>query len=314
MTPASFAEVVEEYLRFRRGLGFELETPAWMLRDFARYADGLEHQGPLTIDLAVQWARSGCSGSPAQASRRLGAVRAFARYQAGFDPATEVPPVGMLGFVHQRRKQPHIYSDAEIAALLQHARLLRPRGGLRPRTYVAFFSLLVSTGLRLSEARRLVPSDVDLVDGVVTIRESKFRKSRLVPLHPTTMEALSRYAAHRGAFGPGCFFRTDRAPALSRAAVGTTFRRLRQRLDWIAEGRARHPRIHDLRHTFAVRRLLSWYREGVNVDRKILALATYMGHAKVTYTYWYLSAVPELMAITSQRFEQFAKANTRSAS
>jgi integrase len=305
MTPPNFLDLVEEYLSFRRRLGFELETQAWMLRDFARYADGIGHQRHLTIDLAVRWARAGCSNNPAQASRRLLAVRAFARHRAMLDPATEVPPVGLFGPL-PRRKQPHIYSDAEIAALLRQATLLSPHNGLRPRTYVAFFSLLISTGLRLSEACRLATSDVDLVNGVLTIRETKFRKSRLVPLHPTTTEALSCYAAQRNAFGPGYFFRTDQLLTLAHATVQQTFSRLRLRLGWTAEGRARRPRIHDLRHTFAVRRLLHWYEEGVELDRKILALATYMGHAKVTYTYWYFSAVPELMAIASQRFERFA--------
>ena len=317
MTPPSFLDLVEQYLVFRRGLGFDLKSPGWALRDFARYADRIGHQGHVTIDLAVQWALSSCSNVPAQAARRLGIVRQFARHRAVFDPATEIPPVGLLGRV-PRRKRPHIYSDAEVAALLQQARVLLPRRGLRPRTYVAFFSLLASTGLRLSEACRLTPSDVDLANGVLTVRESKFRKSRLVPLHPTATQALTRYAAYRdtcrGAPRSGCFFRTDRAPALRRAAVKKTFSRLRHRLRWTAEGRARRPRIHDLRHTFAVRRLLRWYEEGADVDRKILALATYLGHAKVTDTYWYISAVPELMAIVSQRFERFAHREQESAS
>ncbi len=209
-------------------------------------------------------------------------------------------------------------SDEEVAALLRQASLLLPRDGLRPRTYVVFFSLLISTGLRLSEACHLTPTDVDLADGVLTIREGKFRKSRLVPLHPTATQALTRYAVYRDARrdGPrsGCFFRTDRAPALSRPAVEKTFSRLRDRLGWTAQGRARRPRIMDLRHTFAVRRLLRWYQDGVDVDRKILALATYLGHARVTDTYWYLSAVPELMAVASQRFERFARQEQEYAS
>lgn len=309
MTPPSLHHLVKEYLALRRGLGFDLETPRWLLLDFARYADRIGHRGPVTIDLAVQWALSSHSGDSAQAVRRLSAVRQFARHLAIFDPATEIPPVGLLGRV-PRRKPPHIYCDAELGALLQQARLLLPRGGLRPRSYVAFFSLLVSTGLRLSEACCLTTGDVDLVDGVLTVRESKFRKSRLVPLHPTATQALTRYAAYRDgcrtAPRSGYFFRTERAPALTRAAVEKTFSRLRDRLGWTAQGRVRRPRIHDLRHTFAVRRLLRWYEDGADVDRKILALATYLGHAKATDTYWYLSAVPELMALSSQRFERFA--------
>jgi integrase len=310
MTPPSMLHLVEEYLVFRRGLGFALESPEWMLLDFGRYADRVEHQGPMTTDLAVQWALSSRSSDRAQAARRLSAVRQFARHRAVFDSGTEIPPVGLLGRFG-RRKQPHVYDDAEVAALLDQASLLLPSGGLRSRTYVTFFSLLVSTGLRLSEACRLAPGDVDLARGVLTVREGKFRKSRLVPLHPTATQALTRYAAYRDACREAPqstgFFRTHRASVLTRAAVEKTFARLRKRLGWTAHGRARRPRIHDLRHTFVVRRLLRWYEDGAEVDRKIQALATYLGHTKVTDTYWYLSAVPELMAITSQRFERFAR-------
>ena len=237
-------------------------------------------------------------------------MRQFARYRALVDPATEVPPVGLLGRDSRRRSRPHIYTEAEIAVLLQQARSLRPRGGLRPATYVAFFALLASTGLRPSEARRLTDDDADLVDGILTIRETKFRKSRLVPLHPTTTRALRRYADRRDACPAAprseYFFRTEQSPRLTRTAVETTFRRIKRRLDWTAQGRTRQPRIHDLRHTFVVRRLLRWHQEGADVDRKILALATYLGHAGVAHTYWYCTAVPELLATTGQRFERFA--------
>ena len=249
------------------------------------------------------------SSNPAQAVRRLAAVRQFARHRALLDPATEVPPVGLLGRI-PRRPPPHIYTEAEGAALLQQASRLRPEHGLRPATYVAYFALLVSTGLRLSEACLLTTNDVDLVNGVLVIRETKFRKSRLVPLHPSTTEALVRYADRRN----GCraaprseyFFRTERSPRLQRHGVEKTFAGIRQRLGWAGHGRTRQPRIHDLRHTFVTRRLLRWCQDGADVDRKILALATYLGHAKVTDTYWYCTAVPELLGSTSQRFERFA--------
>ena len=252
MMPPSLLDLVDEYLAFRRGLGFKLESLSWILRDFGRYADGIGHKGHITIDLAVRWALCTRSGDPAHAARRLSAVARFAQHRAVFDPATEVPPAGLLGPVSKHRKQPHIYSDVEITALLREAALLWPRNGLRPRTYVAFFSLLLSTGLRLSEACRLVDQDVDLAEGVLTVRESKFRKSRLVPLHPTTTRALRRYGAQCdsccGAPQRERFFRTDRAPTLSRKAVHSTFSSLRKRLGWSAQGRARCPRIQDMRH------------------------------------------------------------------
>jgi integrase len=190
MTPPRFIDVVEAYLTVRRGLGFDLESPGWQLRDFARYADGIGHRGHVTTDLAVQWASASRSRDPAQAVRRLSVVRSFARYRAAFDAATDIPPPGLLGRL-PGRKPPHIYSAAEIAALLHAAHRLYPRHGLRPDTYVALFSLLIATGLPLSEACHLLPRDVDVANGIQTVREGKCRKSRLIPLHPTAILALS---------------------------------------------------------------------------------------------------------------------------
>jgi integrase len=241
-------------------------------------------------------------------------VRKFARHCAALDPATQIPPAGLLGR-GSVRKSPHIYSDAEVSALLREAALVGPPGGLLSRTLVAIFSLMASTGLRVSEACRLAHRDVDLEQGVLVIRESKFRKSRLVPVHPTVAAALGRYASERDRIKPRSefFFRTDRARRITRNTVERILIRLRPRLGWTCEGRARLPRAHDLRHTFAVRRLLLWYEEGADIDRKVLALSTYLGHTAPSYTYWYLSAVPELLAITSRRFEAFATRDERSA-
>lgn len=317
MTHSNVIGWVEEYLAFRRGLGFQLETPAWSLRSFARYAEQVGHCGPITVDLATRWALTTRSKDPAQAARRLKIIRPFVRHRALIDPGTEIPPSDLLGRL-PRRKQPHIYSDLEIAALLEQARHMLPRGGLNPRTYVTFFSLLVSTGLRLSEASHLTCSDVDLDRGLLTIRGSKFRKSRWVPLHPSTTLALTRYAAYRNAAmrddHSGFFFRTKHASRLTPAAVEKAFARIRRRLGWSAQGRARRPRLHDCRHTFTVRRLLRWYDEGADVGQKTFALSNYLGHAKVTDTYWYLTGVPELMAIASQRFERLAQQQQESAS
>jgi len=315
MRPTTLLPLVEEYLVFRRGLGFSLETQACQLSNFARYAEQVRHRGPITIELAVGWASTG-SNNPGRAARRLSAVRQFARYLATLDPKTEVPPLGLLGRVPHHR-QAHIYSDAELSELLHQASLLHPRNSLRPRTYVAFFSLLASTGLRLSEGCALEPGDVDLDAGILTVRGGKFRKARLVPLHPSATEALARYAAERDACCKAGlsqrFFRTERV-ALNPEAVEKTFSRIRQRLGWTAEGRTQRPRIHDIRHTFAVRRLLGWYREGADLERKVLALSMYLGHAKVSDTYWYLTGVPELMAIAAERFERFACAEEEGGS
>ncbi len=315
MSASTLSAQVEDYLVMREELGFDIESQRWALRDFARYAGKFGHRGPVTADLAVRWALSTNPGQPARAERRLAQVRRFAAHRAVYEPKTEVPAAGSIARIPRRRHQPHIYSDAEVSALLCECARLLPHNGLRPRTYAAFFSLLASTGLRLSEARHLTSHDVDLDQGVLMIRAAKFRKERLVPLHPTSIEALAVYVHRRDASPnvaqPKVFFCTDRGQTLQRAAVETTVSRLRDRLGWSSVGRAGRPRIHDLRHTFAVRRLLRWYKDGVDVDRKTLALATYLGHAKVTDTYWYLSAVPELLAVTSARFQQFARADLK---
>jgi len=309
MRKSSMSALVEEYIAVRRTLGYDVKTHGHLLRMFGRFADESGHRGPLTIEFAVRWACSSGSKDPANAARRLGVVRRFAQHRVAFDQATEVPPAGLLGR-GTLRKPPHIYTDAEISTLLRALAALRPRGALRPRTYVTLVSLLLSTGLRITEARQLRRDDVDLRGGVLTIRAGKFRKSRLVPLHPSAIEPLRRYAEFRDARErpprSEFFFRTDRAPFITWQATNSTIWDLRHRLGWTATGRARLPRYHDLRHTFAVRRLIRWQEEGIDVNRVILHLATYLGHAEVGSTYWYLTAVPELMALTGKRFEQFA--------
>lgn len=298
----------EEYLELRRGLGFELVATERHLLEFAGFLDRHAPHGPLTVDLALRWVTSVRSRDPGYLAIRLSAVRGFARHLVAFDQRTEIPPRAILG--RARRKPPHIYSDEEISALLHAAAGLRPKGGLRSHAYVAYFALLASTGLRMAEACRLLCADVDLADGVMTIREGKFRKSRLVPLHHSAVAALVRYASRRDRL-PGVprsdhFFRTDASSCLTPRAVFMTFRRLRRQLGWPTQGRTRLPRLHDLRHTFAVRRLLDWQLQGIDVDRKIAALSTYLGHARVTDTYWYLTALPELLAVSAQRFDRFA--------
>jgi len=307
---ATLVDHARDYLAMRRRLGFVLVSQGRSLLAFARYADRVRPGAPLTVDLAVEWATATRSTDPSCAARRLAVVRGFARHRALFDPATQVPPTGLIG-TRYRRKPPHVYSSREIAALLGQAAALRPHGGLRPRTFVTLLGLMLCTGLRVSEARKLTCRDVDLHAGVITVREGKFRKSRLVPLHPSTVEALRRYAAERDAC-PGTppsdhFFRTERLAVLSRMAVQSTFAKMRRRLRWSTEGRARMPRLQDTRHTFVVTRLLRWHVDGVDVDHRIAALATYLGHAKVSDTYWYLSAVPELMAVVGERFGHFAR-------
>jgi integrase/recombinase XerD len=304
----SVAEVVEGYIMMRRGLGYRSVTAERSLREFARYLDG--HDGPIPLEMSLEWAASGSSADPCNPARRLARIRGLLRYLHAMDGTTEVPVPGLLGPVGHR-KPPHVYSDVEIGDLLATAASLDPLDGLRPRCYVTLFGLLACTGLRISEALALACEDVDLDGAVITVRAGKRGLTRLVPLHPSAVVALSDYVCERqrrhGHPEAGdAFFRTDVSAQVSYNAAQHAFSVVRQRLGWTAAGRARAPRIHDLRHRMVVRRIEAWHAQGANVDAKIAVLATYLGHIEVRDVYWYLSAVPELMNIIGQRFEAFA--------
>ena len=187
---------VEEYLRFRRGLGYRLKIEGQMLQNFGCFADASGHRGPLTVELALRWAQSAEGCDRLYWARRLEVVRCFARHLAVAEPRTEIPGRRLLGPAH-RRTVPHIYTAHELTALLAAARRLSSADGLRPRTYVTLIGLLACTGLRISEALRLAQVDVDFGRGVLKIRETKFRKTRFVPLHPTAVAALRAYANKR---------------------------------------------------------------------------------------------------------------------
>ncbi len=311
MTAApTMVALVDEYLALRRQLGFALHSPGQQLLGFARYADKIGHRGPITVELAVRWARLPEGTRPSWWARRLQIVGGFARHRSLFDPGTEIPPAGLLGPL-SRRATPHIYSETEIAALLRAAAELAPAGGLRPHTYVTLLGLLIAAGLRISEALRLGRDDVDLHSGVLAVQRTKFRKSRLVPLHPSTVLALANYARRRDQHHPHTaartFFLSEIGTPLGASGVAGTFDTLRVKLGWTKNREGRRPRLHDMRHTMAVRTLLRWYREGTDVDRKMPALSTYLGHVEVSDTYWYLTAVPELMALTAARFQAFRR-------
>jgi integrase len=304
----SMVDSVDEYLDYRRRLGFLLRIEGRMLLAFARYADRSGHRGPLTTELAVRWARLSPDAAPPYQARRLQVVRGFARYRAILDPATEIPPEGLLGPA-RRRTAPHIYSEAELSALLAAARRLASPTGLRPRTYATLIGLLSCTGLRIAEALKLARSDVDWDHATLTIHETKFHKSRLVPLRPTTVQALEAYARFRDRCHPipqtDAFFVPERGTPLPYARVRITFRGLRTHLPGPPRPEGRTPRIDDIRHTFACRRLLRWYADGADLDHAVLTLSTYLGHAQVSDTYWYLTGIPELLNLAAARFEQF---------
>jgi integrase len=298
------------YIELRRGLGYRSPSQERMLRAFARHLDQGGHDGPVPLEQTLDWAASTVSADPCNPARRLAMVRGFLRHLSARDGATEVPAPGLLGPAGHRRP-PHVYSDREISDLLQAAAGLAPPGGLRPHSYATLFGLIACTGLRISEALALTCGDVDLDQGILTVRAGKRGRMRLIPLHSTALPPMRDYAARRhrryGPPGDGdAFFRTDRSDRISYSAASSTFIVLRRQLGWTAAGRTRAPRVHDLRHRMVVRRIQTWHAQGADVDSKIAVLATYLGHVEVRDVYWYLSAVPELMSIIAGRFEAFA--------
>jgi integrase/recombinase XerC len=301
---------VLRYLHERRQLGFSMKAPGTELLRFARFADARGHQGALTLELQLEWAREHVVRTSAvTAARRLEIVRPFAAYYRQFEVDTEVPATHFLGRGH-RRPAPHIYTDDEIGELLEHAGRLSPQGGLRPLMYRTLFGLIAAAGLRVSEALKLQVADVDLDGATITVRQTKFHKSRCLPLHASVVRALSDYRQVRdrhadpGANAP--FFISRIGGILPVSTVQNVFKRMRPRLGWQARGDHANPRIHDLRHTMAVRRVQRWHDTGASIDHAMFWLCTYLGHAKISDTYWYLTGVPELMNLVGAKFERFA--------
>jgi integrase len=308
----SMQHLVHGYLDERRSVGFALTISGAQLLAFARFADASGHRGPLTRQLITRWARDEAKrATPLTWTRRIEVIRPFAKHRARIEPGSYVPKADTFGR-RRRRLAPHVYTDREIVDLLAAADRLLPRGTLRPATYRALFGLIAATGLRVSEALRLQCDDVDLDTGMLTVRQTKFTKSRLVPLHPTTVRALKQYLASRQRHLPTVqdepFLASARGTALAKRTVHWVFDRLRKQLGWTARGGHAAPRIHDLRHTFICRRVQLWHEHGTDIENAMVALSTYVGHAKVSDTYWYLTAVPDLMSVTGCRFERFVEA------
>ncbi|HYA49828.1 MAG TPA: tyrosine-type recombinase/integrase [Streptosporangiaceae bacterium] len=256
----------------------------------------------MTSDLAITWARLPGRARPNHWAQRLAIVRGFARYLQTIDPATEVPPAGVFP-ARRHRPAPYLWSERDLGRLLEAARTLRPP--LRAATHESLSGLLAVSGMRLGEAIGLGRGDVDLGAGVITIRQAKFGRSRLVPLHPTATEALTRYAAERDRLFPRprsrAFFLSSAGAALERSGAGKTLRTITTSIG-IRTADVR-PRAHDLRHSFAVATLIGWQRSGISLDRHMAALSTYLGHVSPADTYWYLSAAPELMELAAKRLE-----------
>jgi integrase/recombinase XerD len=306
-------QALTDYLQLRRSLGHEMTEAAWLLPGFVAYLDA-HGSSTVTIEAALAWAQQANTDGRMTTigPRRMTAARGFARYLAGIDAATEVPPLGLMPH-RQRWRLPFIYSAADIDTLIERARssIVSP---LRAATYATLIGLLAASGMRIGEAIKLDRGDVDWAQGVLLIRESKFGKSRLVPLHASSMAALQNYARLRDHLQPRpqdpSFFVSLTGKRLLYAVVSQTFRQLVDDAG-VGAGAPHRPRLHDLRHSFAVTTLLGWYRSGENVAARMPSLSTYLGHREPSSTYWYLSAAPELLALAAARRDT-AWAATRS--
>ena len=302
-------EALVEYLQLRRSLGFKLHDAGLQLPRFIAF---LDERGSLYItnEHAMAWAQHATSGQPAEWAKRLGFVRGFARHRRATDARTQVPPPGLLPH-RSTRARPYLYTDDEVARLLDAALKLptyRHSTPLRPQVFYCLLGLLSATGLRLSEALNLHVTDVDLGQALLTIRGSKLGKTRIVPLHASTMQVLAAYLKRREAFfGPAIspyVFVSGRGNRLDQGHLHRTFYTLSRQIGLRGAQASQGPRIHDLRHRFAVRALTQWYQAGEDAARLLPVLSAYLGHARVQDTYWYLSAWPELMNQAMARLER----------
>lgn len=297
-----FAQCAHEYLQFRRALGFKLSLHGRVLPDLVAYLDEIG-AATLTVEHAVTWAALPQGVQPIVWSQRLGVVRGFARYLQAFDPATEVPPLGIWR-AGARRPVPYLYSPEDVLRLLAAARQLQPE--LRAASHETLFGLLAVSGMRVGEALGLERDDVDLAEGVITVRCGKFNRSRLIPLHASATSELNVYAGRRDQLCPRPktenFFVTHTGARMRYGYVRRTFHELALKAGLRSE--SSWPRIHDLRHSFAVRTLVELQRTGADVHSRIGTLSVYLGHVKPAGTYWYLSAAPELMELAAARLQR----------
>jgi len=304
---SALSQAVGQYLEIRRGLGTQLVGVDGVFRSFVDFADR-EQATHVTIDLVLRWAKEQSDVSQATRAWRVHLVRGFAVWRSATDPRTQVPPKGLLPGRY-RRKPPYIYTDREIEELIQAAGRLPPPTDLKGHTHATFLALLSVTGMRVSEVLALDREDVMLKEGMIRIRHAKFDKSRLVPIHQSTTQALARYARRRDRVIQrpldSAFFLSDRGIRINGCSVRYNFARISQRIGLRAPAanhrHGRGPRLHDMRHRFAVQTLVDWYRDGADVERELPKLSAYLGHAHVNDTFWYIEAVPQLLELATRR-------------
>jgi integrase/recombinase XerD len=302
-------QAVQEYLSMRRDLGFKLKEAGQGLLDFVKFMEQ-RRASYITQALALAWAQQPRNAQPVYWAGRLSYVRVFARHRSATDPRTQIPPPGLLPF-QPKRARPYLYSDKEIENLMRAALKMScrfERGALRPWVYYCLFGLLSVSGLRLGEARNLELQDVDLKTGLLTIRGAKFGKTRLVPLHASTCQVLRSYISRRNRHWAGrpvssFFFVSSWGNRLDGGDIHRTFYALSRQIGLRGLSDKRGPRLHDMRHNFATKTLVHWYRSNQDPERRLPILSTYLGHVHVADTQWYLSGSPELMREAMRRLE-----------
>lgn len=295
---------LREYIELRRALGYKLRKHEARLREFIAFLE-TKRADYITAKLAIGWASESSNGHNYSGFERLSFIRSFATHLSAMDPRTEIPPTGSIPRPPTALR-PYTYTQEEIERLMAAARKLPSPRKLRSHTYCHLIGLLATTGMRSGEAVRLANSDVNFADGLITIQKSKFGKSRVIPIHTTTVRALAAYKARRDAFlkraVPSSFFISEHGGPISN--VQQTFREIRLAAGLEEARNGTRPRMHDLRHTFAVHTLVTWYRRGADVERQLPILSTFLGHSQVENTYWYLSSTPELLGEACERLEK----------
>ena len=311
MTVAELHLHLDGYLAVREALGFRLQAERTLLRDFVRFIEARGCPAPIRAHIAVEWATSSSSShGPSGQASRLSMARKFLSHLRATLPETEVPDHGLV--VAPRRPKPYLFSQQEIHSLILAASSAGPRGSLRPYTLSTLIGLLASTGLRIGEAIRLTVNDVKLHGEPphLLVRETKFGKSRLVPVHATTSAILGQYADHRVRLGydalSDAFFVSERGGHLDHNALWVWFGRLNHSLGIHPVDGSRRPCFQCIRHTFAVRRMVAWYQAGLNVQALLPNLSIYLGHVHPQESYWYLTATPELLNFAAERFRVYA--------
>lgn len=300
--------LVEEYLSYKRNLGFQLIAEAVYLRAFAKYTVDIEYEGHLTREIVFRWCESGDNPSLITKGRRYEPLYSLAMYASAYDPESQMLPRLPYGNPH-KRVMPHIYSEDETCKLMERCGKLYSPDGIRALTVKTAIGLLWATGLRTSELVKLNNTDVDFNKNLLYIRSSKFNKDRLIPLTQDVAEKLYEYKTYIDTKFPGrpenaIFFVTTGGIPLNSRALEYAFQKIRDCID-VSDSGYTKARLYDFRHTFASRTVARWYKCGEDANAKLFLLSTYLGHIHPEDTYWYLTATPELLSLSAQKYEQF---------